>query len=185
MSELLSTLIGAALISNLLLSLPLAADTLRGARVQALGPATALLIALACPLAWLVEHGLLQPLALQHLQLFVFLPLISLLAWLSLRVLACLRPALPVKDLWPLLLINGAGLGSMLLILSLENVAMALAVGIGAGLGFWLALQLFADLLERIDRCDIPTPFQGMPISLIGAGLMGLAFLGFNGLGGA
>lgn len=184
MSELIPALIGAALVSNLLLSLPLAADALRSARVAALGPAAALLIALACPFAWLVQHALLQPLAIEHLQLFFFLPLVALLAWLSLRTLAWRRPALP-KDLWPALLINGAGLGSMLLVRPLETFGMALAVGIGAGTGFWLALQLFSDLLERIERCDTPAPFKGTPIQLISAGLMGLAFLGLKGLGDA
>lgn len=179
MSQFFSLLIGAALVNNLLLSLPLAADALRSARLQALGPASAVLIGLAAPLAWL-----LQALQLQALQLLVFLPLLGALAWLSL-LLARLRPNLAQQGLWPLLLGNGGALGVMLLSQPLSGFTQALALGVGGGLGFWLALQLFADLLERVEQCDVPTPFRGVPIMLVSAGLMGLAFLGFNGLGAA
>lgn len=182
MSDFLFALIGAALISNLILGLPLAADALRHARLRALGPAGALLILLAAPVAWLVQQ-LLQIAGLDYLYLIVLLPLLAALSWLSLTLLARLRPALAQPDLWPLLL--GNGLGAMLLARSLEGPAAALALGIGGGLGFWLVLQLMSDLLERIEQCDVPSAFRGMPILLITAGLMSLAFLGFNGLGTA
>ncbi|MDP3814050.1 Rnf-Nqr domain containing protein [Pseudomonas sp.] len=184
MTELLFALIGAALVNNLILTLPVAADSLRHARVQALGPAGALLILLAAPLAWLL-HKLLQP-GLGYLSLLLFVPLLAALAWLSLALLARLRPSLAQPaGLWPLLLGNGAGLGVMLASKPLESFPLALALGLGGGLGFWMVLQLFADLLERIEQCDVPTAFRGTPMLLICAGLMGLAFLGFNGLGAA
>lgn len=184
MTEFLSVLIGAALVNNLILGLPVAADALRSARVQALGPTTALLVVLAAPLAWLLQQ-LLHSLALDYLYLLAGLPLLAGLAWLSLALLSRLRPTLIQPGLWPLLLANGAGLGAVLLSQPLPSLAATLALGLGGGLGFWLALQLFADLLERIDQCDVPAPFRGVPIMLIAAGLMGLAFLGCNGLGAA
>lgn len=185
MSEFLLTLIGAALVNNLILTLPVAAESLRHARVHVLGPASALLMLLAAPLAWLLLR-LLQGLALSQLYLLLALPLLAALAWLSLALLARLRPnLLQAGGLWPLLLGNGAGLGVMLASKPLESFPLALAFGLGGGLGFWLVLQLFADLLERIEQCDVPSPFKGTPMLLIGAGLMGLAFLGFNGLGAA
>jgi electron transport complex protein RnfA len=182
MTELLFALIGAALVNNLILTLPVAADSLRHARVQALGPAGALLILLAAPLAWLLNK-LLQP-GLGYLSLLLLLPLLAGLAWLSLALLARLRPSLlQPAGLWPLLLGNGAGLGVMLISKPLETFPLALVLGLGGGLGFWLVLQLFADLLERVEQCDVPASFKGTPMLLICAGLMGLAFLGFNGLG--
>lgn len=185
MSEFLAVLIGAALINNLIVGQALAADALRGARLSALGPATALLIVLACPLAWAVQHGLLRPLGLEYLQLLVLVALAAPLAWLSLQLLTRLRPHWASDTLWPLLLVNGAGLGSMLLAQALDSFTTVLALSFGAGLGFWLALQLLADLLERIEACDVPVFFKGTPVCLISAGLMGLAFLGFSGLAGA
>jgi electron transport complex protein RnfA len=182
MSDFLFALIGAALVSNLILGLPLAADALRSARAQALGPAGALLILLAAPSAWLLQQAV-QSVDLTYLSLLISLPLLAALSWLSLALLARLRPTLPLDGLWALLL--GNGLGAMLLARSLENFSAALALGIGGGLGFWLVLQLMSDLLERIEQCDVPAAFRGAPILLIAAGLMSLAFLGFSGMGAA
>lgn len=182
MSELLSVLIGAVLVNHLLLGLPIAADAPRHARIQVLGPASALLILLAVPLAWWLHR--LLPADLGYLSLMLLLPLLAALAWLSLVLLARLRPSLAQPaGLWPLLLSNGAGLGVMLISQPLQSFYLALTVGLAAGLGFWLLLQLFADLLERIESCDVPTPFKGTPMLLVCAGLISLAFLGLNGLG--
>ena len=52
----------------------------------------------------------------------------------------------------------------------------------GAGLGFLLAIVIFAGLRERIERSNVPPAFRGLPITLIAAGLMSIAFLGFAGL---
>lgn len=180
MSDFLFALIGAALVSNLILGLPLAADALRHARAQALGPAGALLILLTAPAAWLLQQALLA-VDLTYIYLLIGIPLLAALSWLSLALLQRLRPALDQSGLWPLLL--GNGLGAMLLARSLDGFAAALALGIGGGLGFWLVLQLMSYTLERIEQCDVPVAFRGTPILLIAAGLMSLAFLGFNGLG--
>ncbi len=51
-----------------------------------------------------------------------------------------------------------------------------------AGAGFWLALVLFTDLRQRSAHADIPGVLRGLPIELIGAGVMAMAFSGFNGL---
>lgn len=180
MTDFFFALIGAALISHFALGLPLAADALRHLRLQALGPCAALLILFAVPLAWLSEY-LLQVAALPYLYLLACILLSAGLTWLLPTLLARWRPALAQPGLWPILL--GNGLGAMLLARSLETFSSALAFGLAGGLGFWLILQLFDDLQVRIDRCDVPIAFRGTPVLLISAGLMGLAFLGFNGVG--
>jgi electron transport complex protein RnfA len=58
-----------------------------------------------------------------------------------------------------------------------------LAYSIGAALGFTLVLCVFAALRERLEHADVPQPFRGAPITLISAGILSLAFLGFAGLG--
>ena len=182
MTDFLLALIGAALVSNLILGLPLAADALRHARAQALGPAVALLILFAAPGAWLLQQ-LLQAVDLDYLHLLLCVPLLAALGGLVLTLLARWRADLAQPQLWPLLL--GNGLGAAVLARSLESFPAALALGIGGGLGFWLVLQLMSDLLGRIEQCDVPAAFRGTPLLLIAAGLMSLAFLGFNGLGAA
>lgn len=180
MTDFFFALIGAALISHFALGLPLAADALRPQRLQALGPCAALLILLAVPLAWLSEY-LLQAATLSVLYLLAFILLSAGLARLLPTLLARWRPALAQPGLWPILL--GNCLGAMLLARSLETFASAVVFGLAGGLGFWLVLQLLHDLHERIEQCDIPIAFRGAPVMLISAGLMGLAVLGFNGMG--
>ncbi len=182
MTDFIFALLGAALVNNLILGLPLGADSLRQPRSRALALAGGLLIALATPIAWLVEQLVLAPLALESLRLFIFLPLLAPLAWLCLEGLARLRPDLSRDGLWPLLLANGAALGAML-VGSAGDFGSALGLGLGGGVGFWLVLILFDDLLQQVDEAKVPAAFRGTPMLLICAGLMGLAFLGFNGMG--
>jgi len=83
----------------------------------------------------------------------------------------------------PLITTNCAVLGVALLNLQMShNLMQSLAYGFGAALGFSLVLLLFAGLRERLDRADVPAPFQGAAIALVTAGLMSLAFMGFAGL---
>ncbi|MNU00054.1 Electron transport complex protein RnfA [compost metagenome] len=56
--------------------------------------------------------------------------------------------------------------------------------GLLTGGGFWLALMVFADLRQRSAHADIPNVLRGLPIELIGAGVMAMAFSGFNGMFG-
>ena len=163
-------LLGAALVNNLLVLLPAGANALqaRPATLAALGPASALLIAVATPLGWMLFHGVLLPLGLDYLRLFAYVPLLAMLAWLTRKVLQ--RPSL---------LGGGAALGSVLLAEQLSWVH-ALAQGIGGGLGFWLAVKVLADLLERIDHTAVPAAFRGAPLLLICAGLVGLVLLGLQ-----
>ena len=100
-----------------------------------------------------------------------------------LKLLARGLPNLPFEGLWPLLLGNAGVLGLALInAQSDQGLLHATAMSLGAGLGFWLVLSLFSDLRERTTDNDIPLPFRGLPIDLIGAGLIAVIFLGFSGL---
>ena len=84
----------------------------------------------------------------------------------------------------PLITTNCAVLGVPLLSVTLNyNFLEAVLFGFGNALGFMLVLVLFAGLRERIDMSDVPEAFQGAPIAIITAALMGLAFMGFAGFG--
>jgi electron transport complex protein RnfA len=165
MTDFLLALVSTALINNFVLQWPLGIDPLLQApadgarlRIHALGLATTVLMLVSCVLGHVLYRGVLVPWGLQSLQLF---------AWLSLSVL-----------------LANAGMLGLLLIASGENLGLATlgAMSLGAGLGFWLVLSLFNDLRQRISTNDIPLPWQGLPIDLISAGLLAVAFFGFNGL---
>ena len=190
MTDILFTLISTALINNFVLQWPLGVDPLLQApidgtrqRVHALGLATTVLMLVSCVLGHVLYRGVLLPLGLESLQLFVWLPLSVLLIKPLLQQLSRALPSVPFDGLWPLLLGNAGVLG-VLLIATGENLGLVTlsAMSLGAGLGFWLVLSLFSDLRQRISTNDIPLPWRGLPIDLISAGLLAVAFFGFNGL---
>src|SRR3990172_5278451 len=83
----------------------------------------------------------------------------------------------------PLITTNCAVLGVALLIIQKEmDIFQMLFFAVGASIGFTLALLLMAGIREQIVHARIPKVLQGTPISLVTAGLMSLAFLGFAGL---
>lgn len=186
MTEIVLTLISAALINNLVLQWPLGVDPLLNsgrAHVHALGLATTCLMLIVGLASYGFYHWLLAPLQLTSLRLFIFLPLSVLLIGPLLTVLTKVLPTLAFNGLWPLLLGNAGVLGLALLnAQDDQGFFHTTALSLGAGLGFWLVLSLFSDLRQRTLDNDVPLPFRGLPIDLIGAGLMAVAFLGFSGL---
>ncbi|WP_024620523.1 electron transport complex subunit RsxA [Metaclostridioides mangenotii] len=83
----------------------------------------------------------------------------------------------------PLITTNCAVLGIALVnVQNGYNLIETIINGFGAGAGFTLAIVLFAGIRERLELADIPDAFKGFPITLISAGLMSIAFLGFTGL---
>ncbi|TVT82071.1 Rnf-Nqr domain containing protein [Pseudomonas sp. H3(2019)] len=192
MTDILLTLISTALISNFILHWPLGVDPLMQStrepaierrQVHALGIATTCLMLLSGLLGYAAYHWLLIPLGLTSLYLFVFLPLSVLLITPVLNLLTRALPQLLFNGVWPLLLGNAGVLGlSLFGMQSDKGFGYHVALCLGAGLGFWLVLSLFSDLRQRTLNNDVPLPFRGLPIDLISAGLIAVAFLGFSGL---
>lgn len=179
MSDYVLVLVSAALIHHLALQ-PGQAER---ARLHVLGLCNALLFLLGLPGGVLLQRYVLVPLQWQSLQLLLFLPLMMVLAWGLPCVLRRHRPNWPTDHLQPSLMGNVALLG-LLLQLTAEGTRpwQALCWGVAAGAGFWLALVLFTDLRERSRHAEIPEALRGLPIELLGAGVMAMAFSGLNGI---
>ncbi|MBF0188452.1 MAG: electron transport complex subunit RsxA [Magnetococcales bacterium] len=140
---------------------------------------------LASVISWLVQHYILNPFGLGYLQTISFILIIASLVQLTEMVIHKTSPVLyaSLGIFLPLITTNCAVLGVALLNIQMENNFLNAAIyGVGAGLGFGLVMILFAGMRERIDLSDVPVLFKGSPISLINAGLMSLAFMGFAGL---
>ena len=180
MTDFFLTLASAALISNVVLQMPLAVGSVLARvsrpRVHALGIGCTVLVLVSSVLGYLLDQYFLEPLALSALRLFAVLPLTALLIRPLMKVLRQ-----PSEGLW-LLLLGNAGAMTVALLGTQEDSGLAhvAALSVGSGLGFWLILSLFHDLHLRIAENDTPLPFRGLPVALISAGLMALAFLGFN-----
>jgi len=192
MTELILALLGAALVNNIVLQHTLAIDPLlRRAptgsayrlQVHALGLATLVAMLVVSILGQMLYRYALQPLQLDYMRLFVFLPLCVLSPTPILLGLQRWLKDWPFAGLQQLLAGNAALLG-LCLQLSGEHQGLlhACMVGLGSGLGFWLVLALFDDLRQRSRHDDVPLAFRGLPMELMGAGIMAMAFLGFSGL---
>ena len=83
----------------------------------------------------------------------------------------------------PLITTNCAVLGVVLVnVQAGYNFLTSVINGAAGGLGFTLAIVLFASIRERVDKAETPESLKGFPITLIAAGLLALAFMGFSGL---
>jgi electron transport complex protein RnfA len=85
----------------------------------------------------------------------------------------------------PLITTNCAILGVALLAIQKEyNYPISLLYAFGSAIGFILAILIFAGIRERMDVMDVPKSLEGVPIALVIAGIVAMAFMGFAGLGG-
>ncbi|WP_060483993.1 Rnf-Nqr domain containing protein [Pseudomonas sp. NBRC 111123] len=179
MNDYMLILASAALVSHLLLQ----KQPPSRLRLHVCGLAGAMSTALGVIGGQVLERVIVVPLHAQDLRLFLLLPWLGLLAWGLPQMLATLRPQWPTRHLARPMLGNALLLGLALQVTGTRTGALAtLSVGILAGLGFWLALTLFDDLYQRSQHAEIPAALRGLPITLIGTGVMALAFSGFNGL---
>ena len=150
-----------------------------------MGMAVTFVMALASAACWAVNAFLLIPLGLEYMQTVAFILVIASIVQVVEMFLKKSVPALykALGIFLPLITTNCAVLGVALVNVQ-EGYDFLLSVVNGAcgGLGFTLAIVLFASLRERIDKADCPEAFRGYPITLISAGLLALAFMGFSGL---
>ena len=127
----------------------------------------------------------LVPLKLEYLQTRVFILVIAALVQFVEIVLKKFIPALH-KSLGvylPLITTNCAVLGVTINNITAEfNFLQSMISSLGVGLGFLLAMVLFAGVRSRIDNCPAPKAFKGIPITLIAASIVALAFYGFAGV---
>ena len=150
-----------------------------------MGMAVTFVMVLSADLTNLVYNYILVPLNVEYLQTLSFILLIAALVQFVEMFVAKTLPALynALGIYLPLITTNCAVLGVTLLNIErqytfLESVWYAFS----AALGFPLAIILFAGVRERLETADIPKALKGFPIALITAGLIAMAFLGFQGL---
>ena len=187
--ELLLIIIAAALVNNFVLVQFLGLCPFMGASRRVEGAvgmalATGLVLTTASGLSYLVDNLLLIPLELEYLRLIGFILVIGAAVQLTELLIRRLSPMLHrVLGLYiPLIASNCAVLGVALLnSTASRSLIAALFYGAGAALGFGLVLAMLGGLRERLERADVPKPFQGHAIAFVTAGIMSLAFLGFAG----
>ena len=150
-----------------------------------MGMAVTFVMAIASAACWLVYEYLLVPLDLGYMQTVAFILVIASIVQVVEMFLKKMVPALykALGVFLPLITTNCAVLGVVLVNVQ-EGYDFLLSVvnGAAGGLGFTVAIVLFASLRVRVDKSDCPECFKGYPLTLIAAGLLALAFMGFSGL---
>jgi len=150
-----------------------------------MGFATTFVLTLASITSYLINTYLLIPLELEYLRTIAFIVTIAAVVGFTELVVNKTSPVLhqSLGVFLPLITTNCAVLGVALLNVGASNNFLQSAVyGFGAAVGFSFVLVLFSGIRERIESADVPKIFQGVPIALITAGLMSMAFMGFIGL---
>lgn len=150
-----------------------------------MGVATGFVLTLSAACAYLLETYVLLPWDLGYLRIICFILVIAGSVQLTELFIRKRSPLLHqlLGIYLPLITTNCAVLGVALLnIQRSHSFIESLLYGFGAALGFALVLILFTALREKQNSSEIPKAFQGTPISLITAGIMALAFMGFSGM---
>ena len=150
-----------------------------------MGFATTFVLTLASITSYLINTYILIPLELEYLRTIAFIVTIAAVVGFTELVVNKTSPVMhqSLGVFLPLITTNCAVLGVALLNVGASNSFLQSAVyGFGAAVGFSFVLVLFSGIRERIESADVPKIFQGVPIALITAGLMSMAFMGFIGL---
>ena len=150
-----------------------------------MGMAVTFVMAIASAACWAVDAYILQPLGLQYMQTVAFILVIASVVQVVEMFLKKSVPALykALGIFLPLITTNCAVLGVALVnVQKGYDFLQSVINGACGGLGFTLAIVLFASVRERVEKTDCPEAFKGVPITLISAGLLAMAFMGFSGL---
>ena len=190
MKEMILILIGSALVNNVVLSqflglCPFLGVSKKTKTAASMGAAVIFVIMIASAVTYAVHYMVLVPLGMEYMQTIVFILVIAALVQMIEMMLKKVSPPIysALGVYLPLITTNCAVLG--VAITNIQNGSTfgeSMMNSLGTSLGFLVAIVIMAGIRERLEGNDIPKPFQGMPIVLITAGLMAIAFCGFSGI---
>ncbi len=150
-----------------------------------MGGAVTFVMAIASAVAYLIQYYVLVPLGIEYMQTISFILVIASLVQMVEIILKKVSPSLyqALGVFLPLITTNCAVLGvAMLLVQNNYNLLESVVFAIANAIGFTLALVLFAGLRERLELSNVPAAMKGVPIALITASILAMAFMGFAGL---
>ena len=150
-----------------------------------MGAAVTFVMALSSVVVWLIQTCILVPLHIEYMQTIVFILVIASLVQMVEIILKKVSPSLhqALGIFLPLITTNCAVLGVAILMIQKElSLLQGVVYSVSAAVGFALALVIFAGLRERLEFEEVPEAFRGVPIALITASILAMAFMGFSGL---
>lgn len=197
--EYILIIVSAILVNNIVLAqflgiCPFLGVSNKFSTASGMSGAVCFVITFATVVTYLINQYLLVPFKLEFLQTIAFILVIAALVQMVEIVLKKISPALyqALGIFLPLITTNCAVLGVAITVVTKEftfggeahmlNLGEATVYAFATSLGYGLAMVLFSGLREHLALNDIPKPFRGLPIALITAGIMAMAFIGFSGL---
>lgn len=150
-----------------------------------MGGAVLFVITLSTIVTWLLQTYILNPLGLHFLQTIAFIVVIASLVQMVEIILKKVSPALysALGVFLPLISTNCAVLGVAILTIQKDyNLIEGVVFASATAVGFGLALVIFAGIREHLDLMEVPSGMKGVPIALVTAGILALAFMGFTGI---
>lgn len=197
--EYLLIIISAIFVNNILLAqflgiCPFLGVSNKLSTATGMSGAVCFVITLATVVTFLLNKYLLVPFGLEFLQTIAFILVIAALVQMVEIVLKKVSPSLysALGIFLPLITTNCAVLGVALIVVTKEfsfggephmlNLVESLVYALSTAVGYGLAMVLFAGIRETLALNSVPKSFKGVPIALISAGIMAMAFMGFSGL---
>ncbi|MDE5745667.1 MAG: electron transport complex subunit RsxA [Paramuribaculum sp.] len=190
MLEYISIIITAIFVNNIVFSqflgiCPFIGVSRKISSAVGMGAAVTFVMALATTVTWVLQYGVLDPLGIGYMQTIVFILVIAALVQMLEIVIKKINPSLysALGVFLPLITTNCAVLGVAIIVIQ-KNMALveSIVYAVSTALGFTLALVVFAGIREQLALADLPKSMRGVPIALICAGLLAMAFMGFSGI---
>lgn len=150
-----------------------------------MGLAVTFVMALSTMATWLLQNYVLIPFGLEYIQTVAFILVIAILVQMLEIVLKKVSPVLygALGVFLPLITTNCAVLGIAIIVAQKQlDLLHGVVYAVSTALGFTLALVIFAGIRQQLELVDIPRPMRGVPIALIVAGILAMAFMGFSGI---
>ena len=150
-----------------------------------MGMAVTVVMAVATAATWLLQHYVLVPLGLVYVQTITFILVIAVLVQMLEIMMKKISPSLyaALGVFLPLITTNCAVLGVAIIVAQKDfGFVYSIVYAIATALGFALALTIFAGIRTQLALADVPRSMRGVPIALIVAGILAMAFMGFAGI---
>jgi len=182
--------ISAAIVNNFVLSYflgicPFVGVSKKISSAVSMGLAVSFVMTITAIVTWLIYHLILVPFKIEVLEYVSFILVIaSLVQLVEMFIRKISKPLYDALGIYlPLITTNCAILGlALFAVLREYSFLESLVFGLGAGAGFTLALVIMAGIREELELADVPKPFRGAGITMITAGCLAMAFMGFAGL---
>ncbi|MBZ4657729.1 MAG: H+/Na+-translocating ferredoxin:NAD+ oxidoreductase subunit [Bacteroidota bacterium] len=188
--EIIGIIIVAILVNNVVFSQFLGICPFMGVSKKldtAIGMSAAVtfVLTLATLVSFLIQKGILEPFGLEYLQTITFILVIASLVQMVEIIIKKISPPLyqALGVFLPLITTNCVILGVAILVIQKDyNLLESIIYAVSTAIGYAMALIIFSSIREQLTLTKIPKAMQGVPIALITAGILAMAFMGFSGI---